>query len=870
MRDLRLGLAALRNQLVTRDDLEPFVKDVGASDLGEALYEKGLITEAEKEALEVIEEGRRRRGQEPLSMKIPKKEESETMELQPAASPAPEMDDADLMTPCKLPDERYTILDEVGRGGIGVVYNAFDHNLQRHLALKVALPGKERSSRRERFLREARLSGQLQHPNIVPVYDMGELGENLPYFSMRLVRGRSLAEVLDALRSGDESVEKRFSRWRFLAIFQAVCMGIAYAHDKGIVHRDLKPENIMIGDFGEVLIMDWGLAKYRDQDEIRSAGEGSGSPLDSRITAEGTILGTPIYMSPEQAEGKLGEIDERSDIYSLGTILYEILTFRLPFDGSDVGALLDKVVREEPKPPSRRATETRRIHPELDRICLKALQKKKKDRYASVRALHDDIQRYAEGAKERLRRREEAREAVEEGKKLAERYFAMREVVRRYEKTLEATAKKFKGWEPVEEKKELWVIEDQLERMAVLKGRRFADAVNKFVSALEFESDNREAREVLAQLYWGRFLEAEEKGDQAGVNYFLATAKFFNDGVLDEALKGDGTLTLETDPPGATVLLSRYRERGRILRPERIESFPASEGGRRTIPMGSYLLELDAPGKARTRLPLLVRRGEDRLVEGRMFTDDEIGEGFVHVPAGPFVSGGDPHALAPKPRSAQVLPDYFIAVFPVTCRAYLAYLNSLPPDRALSAVPVEPGTGRPLWARNDEGVFALPGPGTKTPFAWIPEMPVIAVSWHMAKAYCVWRSERDGRAYAMPTEAQWEKAARGVDGRVYPWGDKFDPTYCKNSRSRPGPPAPEAVGAYPVDASPYGVRDMAGGVREWCETESDALAGVRSIRGGSWVNFSTATRCASRFGDASFTTSYVYGFRLASVEPATK
>ncbi|MCI0340947.1 MAG: SUMF1/EgtB/PvdO family nonheme iron enzyme, partial [Planctomycetales bacterium] len=504
---------------------------------------------------------------------------------------------------------------------------------------------------------------------------------------------------------------------------------------------------------------------------------------------------------------------------------------------------------------------------ELEEMCLRALARRKEDRPASAKALADDVLTYLEGAREKARRRREAEAALGAGREIARRYFAVKEVLARYAEIHAGIASRFHGHEPVSEKKELWALEDQIEQMRVQRNRRFADAVRKLGSVLEIEAENRAARRELAELYWDRFLESEGRNDRADMDYALATVKFYNDGSLDERIRGDGSLAVETDPPGAEAYLYEYAERDRILVPEWGRPLGRTPVARFSLPMGSYLLHLRLPGKRDTRAPILVTRQEAVTARVRLFSEAEIGEGFVHVPAGPFIFGGDSQATSHRPKAVARVDDYFIGKFPVTMGAYLEYLNAIAPNEAARRVPRSVGIGD-LARHQAGGRWRVPREGEGAPFPIVEDLPALGVSWEDATAYAAWRSARDGRRYDLPAEEQWEKAARGVDGRFYPWGDKFDATYCKCSRSRPGEPAAEKVGAYPEDESPYGVRDMAGGVREWCATRAASKADVRHLRGGSWLHSSTAARCASRAGDMANAALYIYGFRLATTEPA--
>ncbi len=297
---------------------------------------------------------------------------------------------------------RYVGPTVIGRGGMGVVLQATDPDLHREVALKI-LQG-ETQARREalrQFLIEAQLTGQLEHPNIVPVHELGTLADGRPYFSMKLVRGRSLSEVVGALSAGDQAIRREFTRTRLLTDFLKICDAVAFAHDRGVVHRDLKPANVMIGAFGEVLVMDWGLAKIVGADATLEVGSGSGDAWaeyfsEQDRTIEGHVVGTPAYMSPEQARGDVASVGIASDVYALGAILYEILTRTKPFRGESVAAILEAVRSGALEPPSTRAPAAG-VPAELEAVVEKAMALQPAGRYATVVAMRADIEAYLDG-----------------------------------------------------------------------------------------------------------------------------------------------------------------------------------------------------------------------------------------------------------------------------------------------------------------------------------------------------------------------------------------------------------------------------------------------------------------------------------------
>jgi WD40 repeat protein/serine/threonine protein kinase len=299
---------------------------------------------------------------------------------------------------------RYTVRGERGRGGVGRVLIAFDEHIGREIALKELLPDsaapgtpaadsplRKSATVTARFLREARITGQLEHPGIVPVYELGQRKDGNTYYTMKLVRGETLAARLRECRNiGD--------RLKLLPHFLDLCQAIAYAHSRGVIHRDIKPGNVMIGEFGETVLLDWGLAKVKGQkdegaqklaDEIALLKEAGSSE-----TVIGKPIGTPSYMSPEQADGRIDDIDERSDVWSLGAVLYEILTGRPPFTGVTAYEVIGKVLSDAVTP----VLEVQQDAPvELAAAAEKCLQREYRSRYVNVESIADDINAFLSG-----------------------------------------------------------------------------------------------------------------------------------------------------------------------------------------------------------------------------------------------------------------------------------------------------------------------------------------------------------------------------------------------------------------------------------------------------------------------------------------
>lgn len=297
---------------------------------------------------------------------------------------------------------RYRVGDVIGQGGMSTVLHATDVNLQRPMALKY-LSGHASDPRVIRLVKEARITARLQHPGILPVHELSKDADGNLFYTMPLVEGRSLQEILDAIREGDSQTIDEFPLSRLLTIYQRACDAVAYAHSEGVVHRDLKPDNIMIGEYGSVLVIDWGVAKVLREGEVDpesglQAGDiGKDGILGDTtlLTMAGALVGTPRYMAPEQATGDSKAIDERTDVYGLGGILYSALTLTPPVEGSDPEDTLEKAISGVIRYPS--GTADRPVPSALAAVAMKALSRKQQDRYQSVQDLQADVAAYQNG-----------------------------------------------------------------------------------------------------------------------------------------------------------------------------------------------------------------------------------------------------------------------------------------------------------------------------------------------------------------------------------------------------------------------------------------------------------------------------------------
>ncbi len=324
---------------------------------------------------------------------------------------------------------KYRIGAPIAEGGMGMVIEADDPGLERTVAMKTMLADMAdmadmagSQDARARFVREARVLARLEHPNIVPVHEIGHDAQGQPFYTMKRVRGVTLRDVLRRLKEGDPETVNQYPLTVLLTVFQKVCDAMAHAHFHGIIHRDLKPENIMLGEFGEVLVMDWGLAKNltrSDEEAVspeRQAGDASSTlSAESAVTMDGSMMGTPQFMAPEQAEGRVANHDARTDVFSLGAILYNILALRPPIEGKSVQDIVTRLTAGEIEAPtSSSVLQTAgadsaslpirlahclqgRVPEALSAVTMKALALRQEDRYQTVEELQVDIAKFQGG-----------------------------------------------------------------------------------------------------------------------------------------------------------------------------------------------------------------------------------------------------------------------------------------------------------------------------------------------------------------------------------------------------------------------------------------------------------------------------------------
>ncbi|MBU1899063.1 protein kinase [Myxococcota bacterium] len=701
---------------------------------------------------------------------------------------------------------RYQILRELGRGSMGVVSVAQDLTLARLVALKRLDLESKVPNAAARFLDEARITAQLQHPGIVAVYEIGVDG-GAPFFTMQLVEGQTLQAILDGLASEQPDVVARYSQPALLQIFMQICMAVAYAHSRGVIHRDLKPSNVMLGAFGEAFVMDWGLAKIVRAD-VPSPVIG-GRPDEAAFqTRVGAITGTPMYMSPEQAMGLTEAISTRSDIYALGAILYQILTLHPPFQGATTRAILEQVRRGEIVPPSAWAPN---LPPELEAVVRKCMRLEPHERYEDAATIREEIQVALVGGHLNLRRFRTTRQSLSLAHQQARRFRAQARARRRAARDL---VERRRLWLPSEasEASALAQMAAEEAALAALSSeveQRFEAATSLYHQILLEIPEDAAAHVALRDLYWYRFLEAERADDAALRRvYWGLAARHDREGAMRAVMEGDGALRLSLRPAQAT---------GRLLRFEPgagWEVYGALEGEAEAsphlvdpLPMGSYALEARAEGYEPLRALIEITRQEAAELRLALLPEGRRPEGMIYVPAGLCWLGASSPELPALSRRRAWVEGFLIAQRPVSVADYAAFLDAQPPE--VAARHRARADGRAMG--DDPHPAPLGG-----------ARPVTQISALDAEAYCQWRRAQDGLPWRLPSAAEWEKAGRGVDGRPYPWGAAWSP---------PRRHGLEGSGCL-VDESPYGVRDLASGLREWTSDVHPHHPHLRLVKGG--------------------------------------
>ena len=769
--------------------------------------------------------------------------------------------DAEAILPIELPttSNRYEIEGDLARGNMGIIQIARDLTLQRRVALKVLDPKGPVPGAAARFFEEARITAQLAHPSIVPVHEISMGVDQRPFFTMQLIEGRTLKAILDGVRANDPQLVARFGRIRLLNLFIQVCMGVAYAHNRGVIHRDLKPENIMLGEFGEVFVMDWGLAKIVTTD-VPEPVQGGRQEDEAYRTRMGEITGTPAYMSPEQAMGLIDVLGPHSDIYSLGTVLYEILTGHPPHQGSSVQEILRRV-REGVVVPPTEAAPDRDIPSELEAVVMRCLARDPEARYDSPLTLRDEIEAaLSPSSRTGMHRLRGTQHSLRAAHRAVQHFRDLSRRRRRAARELaEATSNRLPD-DDHEMVDRLWHLERHLDALQGDADQSFAQALSRFNQVLQESPDQREALEGLRDIYWYRFLEAERRQEAATMATFKALATQHDpEHALGPALDGAGALIVVSNPPGAQTTLYRYTPEGRRYVPTLNRRCGATPLTLDPLPMGTYLAVLELEGYTTLQMPFEIGRQESVELRPRLWRQGMLPEEMALIPGGPTAIGASAASVSALPRARVRVETCLIAREPVTLAEYAEFLNeqlALDQRSARAYLPQTEGISTPIWSLGSGGrwYFTLPGP-----------TPVTGVTLAAAQAYCQWRQRRDGQPWRLPMEQEWEKAARGPEGWAYSWGDRWEPSFCCCGEGPEGG-ALTPVGN-PQDESPYGVRDVVGGVREWTASPHPRDGRYHVTKGGSFLTGRADCHLARRRLQRVDQPACDLGFRLALDPP---
>jgi len=712
----------------------------------------------------------------------------------------------------------YEIEKELGRGAMGVVYAAREATLKRQVALKVLAPGGDQEAQK-RFMREARAIAALDHPGIVPVYQYGE-AEGHFFIAMKLIDGRPLRQL----------AAKPMAAKRAAAILEQVARAMAYAHEHGVIHRDLKPANILVEAGDKAWVVDFGIAKLDTEATLTSAGE---------------IMGTPAYMSPEQALQL--PLQPSTDVYSLGAVLYMITTGQPPFPGQNAVEVLPRVASDDPPRPSKLRPD---IPADLETIILVAMMKEPERRYLSALAMAEDLRAFQAG------------EPIA-GKRPSPTYLARRWAKRHALPLLAATVvlvaavgllsvRNVKAEHTALVQRQTEETEarlaqklDELQRVydeAAAHTRRTPDeerasaekmrALLGDAAALSSNGNVAKWTRAVSDFLAGRAKEKREdarrfllvgKREEAKTAAFLAAA-------LDPTSPENATLQANMNRAAVvTVKLTtpvgvNWVKLDKDLHPTGDWQPPAVSGSDQVVLMANVdALRIRAHEKGRLDLVIDIEaarigeRADPTLTLPALPRETAKTVGMVFVAPWAYVVGGRAKGTT-RDNVAQIdveAPGFLIDRTACTRRAFLAFVN----DKGYTRDDLWSEKGK-LWLAERRAAGPLEGPKDCDLGAeGRGDEPVTGVSFYEAEAFARWAGK------ALPTQDQLEVASRGALGGTFPWGKRF-----ANELFQPGLETPRPVGTFALDTSPIGCADLAGNVREWTRDEKKTWATEQSGR----------------------------------------
>ena len=672
---------------------------------------------------------------------------------------------------------------------------------------------------------------RLQHANIVPVYDCGQLPDGRDWFTMKRVEGKPLGSLIEALHE-PPALEQSLLRAALRAVL-AACRAVRYAIDEGVFHCDLKPSNIMVANDGSTYVIDWGLASPEGRQRSGPAG-------------------TFPFMAPELLADPPAGPSMATEVYALGAVLYHVLAGHHPY--ADTG--IDGVGRQPPARIRDRIPDAWVEAPiRALLVACDAAMAPEPERRWTVGRLAQELQGWLDGTQ----KRREADAMLLRANQAQDQAAQYRLRAAELEAQADAASSELQAWQSEQDKQHAWALADDAAEVAHAAELAEERALQLVRGSLQLAPELVEAHRRLLDHHLSAHRVAEATRDRraAGRHEMLVrehASRLPRHHAASQAaatyLEGSGTLTLLTDPPGAEVLLFRYETKHRRQVPTFVRALGHTPLVDVRLPHGSYVCLVRKPGHHPVRYPVHVRRGEawrtappgeaePRAI--RMLPEGELGPHDVYVPAGWFLAGGDSHVLAPRPARDLWCDGLVVKRFPVTNQDYIAFLDDLAArgrgheaarwvPRLAGAAPGELGPA--LYLQRSDGTHEL-GVDAQGD-VWQADWPVMHVDWYGARAYAEWFAARAGRPWRLPAELEWEKAARGVDGRWFPWGDHVDAAWARLRDSARGPAAgdhgPASVRAYRVDRSPYGVRGVGGNMRDWCSDDRTALANQRVVQ----------------------------------------